>query len=404
MSKGKDAKAEEERSWSELPPELLTLISRRIIKVKDTIRFRVVCKTWWEILGEQQPLLFHQSSALLMLPYCNNEGNGSACRLFMDVERNQYHHLDFEEGLKQATCRGSAFGWLFMVQSVPVLFNPLTGDQISLPPLTTFPDILAHCPERVRGEYLVLASEFDDQIFVMGKKYVEYNFFDRIAMSAEPNAEGCVLMVICWVLDQPRLAFCKPGGDNWTLLPHPNDVPLYYKNIVFWRNKFYAIDGDNRILICDLAIPNVSYFASKGLPFLFETSYLVIGPADELMLVARSSAEREDAFGGLNEEHDAGHEEDAVGQDYRVIPAHIEQVDDDRHEVDDQNFEYCWDSDTDAEREYRPSYETRKFTVYKLNEDTNQWDEIESIGDYAMFLVTALLSRSAASTYMKILL
>ncbi|CAL1386337.1 unnamed protein product [Linum trigynum] len=408
MSKEKEGKAEERRNWSELPPELLNLIGRRIIKVKDAIRFRVVCKTWWETLAEQQPLQFHQSSALLMLPYCshNEQGNGagdnSCCRLFMDVARSQYHHLDFEQALKQANCRGSAFGWLFMLQRIPVLFNPLTGGQISLPPLTTFPEVLGYFPETVGAEYLIVDHDYGGLLFAVGKKYVESIYIDRIAMSAEPNAaEGCVLMATCWVLSKRRLAFCRPGGDKWTLLPYLSvgGGPVHYQNIVFWRNKFYAIDNYNRILICDLAVPNVSFLAPKVrlLPADFDTRYLVVGLADELMLVGRSLAEREeDAVGALNEQHDAGREEDAGG---RVIPAHIE---DDRHEVDDQSVRYVWDSDTDDECECCPNYETIKFTVYKLNEETNQWGEIKSIGDYALFLgmnTSACLSTQDHSGY-----
>ncbi|CAL1372806.1 unnamed protein product [Linum trigynum] len=264
-----------------------------------------------------------------------------------------------------------------MVQSIPVL----------LPPLTTFPDVVAYRPERVGAEYLLLY--FD--MVAMGKKYVESLLHEPARDVGRSHCGG-----LCFDgHEQPPLAFCKPRGSDhkWTLLPNTEDgTPVVYKNVVFWRNKFYAVEIYNRILVCDLDIPNVSFLAREmGIQhLLYENSYLVVGPADELMFVGRIHVEGEDVVGVRDEQLDAGQEEeDAVGEDDRASPSIPEKVvDDDRHEVDDQNVECIWDSDSDDEWKDRWSYKTREFTVYKLNEDTNQWDEVKSIGDYALFLGT----------------
>ncbi|CAL1410586.1 unnamed protein product [Linum trigynum] len=415
--------------WSELPSELLVEIGQRVILLKEKIRIRAVCRTWRRDLAQQLPLLFRQSSPTLILPYCSinsNKGEDAGggcvsqeCRLLRDVAHNQRHHISFGEGLEEATCRGSAFGWLFMLQRTPVLFNPLSRDQISLPPITTFPEVLDYCLERVGEEYLLQSS--DGSKVVAGKRYLESIYVQRIAMSAEPTSEDCVVMALC-IRDQlTRLAFCKPGDDKWTLIPQPNGEPFGFANVVFCGGNFYANDNRGRVLICDLTIPKLSFLVTEA-DIVCLNSYLLMGPDDELMFVSRL-AEEEDIVLGVDDDdsevnaagiyngfpiphvHHVEEEEEGQGQeeeeeevDNNGLAEDIAGVEEDGlgpleeeeevdgHEEDAAGMLYIRDSDELLQAPWM--YWTFDFRVYKLNKDTNEWDQVQTIGDYALFLGT----------------
>ncbi|CAI0451712.1 unnamed protein product [Linum tenue] len=414
MMKGKQDRVGEAEQvghdWSELPGELLALIGQRLIKLKLAIRFRAVCTRWRRTLAELQPMMFRQSSPspLLMLPYCNDDQQqqleGCQCRLFLDLVHNQYHHIDFVEGLERSSCRGSAFGWLFMLQlPVPLLLNPLTGKQIQLPPITSFSDVLEYDPEKLGLEYLVQDPLPEGGKIRLGKRRLGYNYMRRFAMSsADPTSEDCTVMVIRQN-NYMNLAFCKPGEEEWVLIPNPDGNHL--QNIVFWRNQFYAIDLDSIVLRCDLsnpAVPTMSVFVDD-VDMQADTAYLLVGPADELMMIAKCvEFDRQDVDDhGLPVHHE--HVEEAEGQD--VVDDHDEEAEDqdvDAHglpvppqhdeeeEVDDQASVFCVsDVDTDTELESRGTANYRStFKVYKLNEDTRQWGAVQSIGDFALLVGT----------------
>ncbi|CAL1405110.1 unnamed protein product [Linum trigynum] len=427
MMRGKQDRAEEEEeeaeegyAWSELPGELLALVNQRLIKLRHRICFRAVCKRWRKQLAEMQPILFNQSSLspLLMLPYCGSSSNcsdcedadcgcgiqeqGLQCRLFLDMAGNRYHHIDFVEGFEKIYCRGSAFGWLFMLQHIPLLLNPLTGKQIALPPISSFSDMLEYNPERVGHEYLVQYP--NGWKIGAGKRYLESMYMERVVMSADPatSKDDCIILAIR-NNSNTRLAFCKPGADKWTLIPNPDGHPsICFRNTVFWRNQFYAVDTKGKVLCCDLSnddAPRMSFLAAD-VDIVTNTFYLLVGPADELMMVTRSYGyERNDNAAADEEEDFVDDDEDYVYNDDYVDDENY--VDDDQHrEVDDRDVSdedrqldplgivYLTDLDSDGEVESfgTQNYWTTGFMVYRLNEDTHQWEHVRDIGDFAFFL------------------
>ncbi|CAL1361897.1 unnamed protein product [Linum trigynum] len=431
---------EQGHGWSELPGELLTLIEQRyLIQLKHAIRFRAVCKPWRKTLAELQPLMFRQSfsSPLLMLPYCNdddhqNEGCGSQelqCRRLLDLSHGQYHHIDFVQGFEKTNCRGSGFGWLFMLQlPAPVLLNPLTGKQISLPPFTSLPDVLQYNPERVGGEF-VLQHPDGDRVRV-GNRRLGLNFLRVVAMSADPTTSeedsSCTLMAIR-TNEGRDLVYCKPGGDRWTLIPDPERISASCNSIVFWRNRFHVVDCHGNVLRCDIdnpAAPTISCLVAAGVSVASPFTYLVVGPDDELIMVIKSvryEFDDEDAppaaeggYGSSGHHHeDAGHHEDVGhheaayhnedvggGDDHHGDVGHHEAAyhnedvgdDDDHpedvvgdHDDDQDSILDFTDGELDGEADLE-SYWSQDFMVCRLNEDTYHWDRVQSLGDFAFFL------------------
>ncbi|CAI0542369.1 unnamed protein product [Linum tenue] len=268
-----------------------------------------------------------------------------------------------------------------MVQQTPSvsLLNPLTGREIPLPPITTIPDVLAYRPEKLRREYLLRLGN-DGRTVAHDKKLTQNQYISRVAVSAEPGSsseeeEEPYVMAIC-VNNEYRLAFCKPNGSTWKMIPQGGGVPhlIAFADVVFWRGQFYALDYGGSVFVCDLSLPEepkLSFVLDHDPRHCLASDhcYLVVSPAgDELMLVVRDIrytlehlALFEQGHGGgvfYNEEED---EEEGVIEAPDVV------------NEPDASIRIYW---------------TSKFRVYKLvdKEDAKGWNEVESIGDFALFL------------------
>ncbi|CAL1374039.1 unnamed protein product [Linum trigynum] len=373
-------------NWSELPEELLCMVNQRLVKLKDVILFRAVCKPWRRSLDCRK---FRQSLPWLMLPYCSDDAVNSSpseegckasdsCRRFFDVAEHTFRHIELHQGLDKTTCRGSAFGWVFTLQRTPFMFllNPLTREQIQLPPITRFPDVLKYRPEKIGHEFLRLSDS--GRKIAQGKKFFESTFINKMALSADPCAEKDFVVMVIRSLDGLRLAFCRPRNDEaWTLVPSPSPGPkrIGFRDVVFWRGQFYALDGRFRVLTCDVSIPGhprLHWFIDRELRGEFQNAYLSVSPTgDGLMMVARYISFPED-------DDDDG--------DADIIPA------DDVAEDDEADIVWL-DEDSDDEHSIDPGvnldskvHYTIGYKVFKLKEDTKEWEEIGSIGEYALFL------------------
>ncbi|KAJ3685539.1 hypothetical protein LUZ61_014703 [Rhynchospora tenuis] len=118
-------------NWSELPSDMLQLISKKLHEFADFIRFRAVCKNWWSStpISDHPPLL----PWLLFVS-------------FPCVERVENNHLHFYSLSSQKfysmpdtgnTFRKSSFRYLFLrkARTLLSLFNPINNHEVCLPPI-----------------------------------------------------------------------------------------------------------------------------------------------------------------------------------------------------------------------------------------------------------------------------
>ncbi|CAI0462593.1 unnamed protein product [Linum tenue] len=322
------------KDWSELGEDLLCMIGQRLMTIEDVIRSRAVCNPWSRAQLAEQQRRIPPFTQWLMLPYCTSNNMNMAmamcstvidspaaaipmlgckgsknCRCFYDVALHRFHHIEFPPGLQDKSYRGSTMGWLCIVDKTPgiSLLNPLTKTEIPLPPATSFPGVLAYRPENAELEYHVQSA--DGYIELISKNFFEKKYLKRVVMSVEPTSEECIVMAIRWDGYDDRLTFCKPTEieAGWKLVPHEeeNGIPpgkIGFVDVVFWRDRFYALDWGGRILVCDFSAnphhpilsflldfpPNV-YCYGKA-----DNQYLVVCPAtvtgdddDQLMMVSR---------------------------------------------------------------------------------------------------------------------
>ncbi|CAL1409263.1 unnamed protein product [Linum trigynum] len=421
----------EEPNWSGLPGELLDRIGHRLAKLKDFIRFKAVCKSWRRALFLSR---FRQSIPWLMLPHCRDSISQSArvgckgtdsCRCFYDLEEQTFRHIELPQSIDK-TCCGSAFGWVFMKEKLPsvMLLNPLSKDQISLPPITAFSDVLGFRPELVGREYLYVKQ--DGLRVAKGKKQVQRRFIIRVSFSGEPASEECIVMVIRGFDDCTTLAFCSPNRDDkWTIIPHGGNNPdlpneILFEDMVFWRGRFYVFVYTGTVYVCDLShqhCPKLSLFLDESSPqtrkiFRGATSfYLLTSPVDdELMVITRHLRYPNDDLVAVNTHHvryQENEDDDGVANDDEWSDD-SDYADDDGQTTDDDDHDdelpvfvpykddghgkvdrYIIDSESDDDDVIaadKTPLLTDKFRVFKARECRTGWDEVDSIGDFALFL------------------
>lgn len=234
--------------WCKLPVELLGLIASRLHFAEDWVRFGAVCKSW-RICVKQNGNSSCSFLPWLMLPQRKDE----ILRRFYSPFNCKSYDICLPDVLDKR-CWGSSHGWLVTLGAnfEMHLLNPLSGGQISLPPLHKCPNLNLICT---------------------GKSFRD-SFVYKVILSASPSSSDCVIFAI--YSDNWKMAFTKPGDVAWTPLScihgHVDDAMCH-------DGKFYAIDTFGEILIWDLTgslLERIAFPASRDLDNLvYATTYLV---------------------------------------------------------------------------------------------------------------------------------
>jgi hypothetical protein len=208
--------------WAELNFDLLVLVAKRIEKIEDFVSFASVCTSWRAAaaMNNFKGLRLWQRIPCLMLPMGGED----------DVVRRFYSLLDDEivaevslPNFKGKRCIES-LGWFLSSgqDEKHSLLNPFTGHEIQLPGQTAFP-------------------QMDGYIFMR-----------KMVLSARPDETAeYILMVICGGMSE--LAFWRPRDKNWTRIKTRRAA---YSDVTFYDGKFYAIDVQGFLVVCNPAGSN----------------------------------------------------------------------------------------------------------------------------------------------------
>ncbi|PIA56626.1 hypothetical protein AQUCO_00700762v1 [Aquilegia coerulea] len=321
--------------WSELPYDLLYLIGKKLDIVADRCRFRSVCKSWrcslppfaqppWLMLSEpsQSEGRFNPVSPSSPPPLRGFVGIGGGG----GEQQQVVHEIELPEA-HQMKCVGSTGTWLITIDLYKGihLLNPFSRVQIHLPSQSTFEYGLDIFPLRDED----VAPEIHRDCLV-----------DKVILSSTPEfistSKDCIAMAIH--RHGKKLAIARPGDVSWTTVETPKDH--YAADIIFFKEQFYVVTIRGVVMVCDISdglhTPKASVLTER-LPqtsIIDETKYLV-ELRGELLLVIK--------------------------------------------------FVFDPDDINDAEDKLSP-YKTEKFQVYKLNFTNKKWEEVNSLGEYCLFL------------------
>ncbi|EEE52333.1 hypothetical protein OsJ_34365 [Oryza sativa Japonica Group] len=178
----------------------------------------------------------------------------------------------------------SCYGWIVNAdeRSELHLVNPITGEQIALPSVTTI--------EQVKPIY------DDDAAAANGYKYLWHTgevtvsdsssiLYYKAFVSCDPSMGGGYTVVL---IHNPycQLSFARAGDDKWTWLPPYSD----YEDCFFKDGLLYAATLLGEIHMFDLTDPKVApkIVMGKVKDFLYENIYIVEASCGNLLQIWRS--------------------------------------------------------------------------------------------------------------------
>ncbi|KAF6154294.1 hypothetical protein GIB67_026750 [Kingdonia uniflora] len=212
--------------WSELLPELLLVIRSRVLKnsVDDYIRFGAVCKPWGSVIVEK-PRCLPPQIPLIMKSSKTYSKTISSC--FYSLESKSHYLRESKVGGYQ-NYRGYGHGWMVTEHYgddgiIRVsLVNPITGEVLL--PLPTELTII----HATLSSHPTLTRDSEDQFVVMA------------------------LVGDNW--DYARLAFCKPGDDNWTIIQGAEDCT----DLSYCNGLLYCLNSCKKlVIVCDIGTSSV---------------------------------------------------------------------------------------------------------------------------------------------------
>ncbi|GAB2284688.1 hypothetical protein Dimus_019140 [Dionaea muscipula] len=233
--------------------------------------------------------------------------------------------------VNRLSIRGSSHGWLALVdEDGPLIFllNPITTQQIQLPPFTTLPGVLDYRPsESIPGnginrlEYQMPISrkgcclcpsclELGSQTSIkqLTRSWIPNDmkmlYAERIILTGNPLCEeegggGCTAVAL---LKGGRLAFCTLARGEvtegcWTATHQPEGVLI--EDLTSWNGQLYALLDDGSLAVCDLkdpvnVIPHMEIKKDPTRQLIMKynnnnnisNKRLVVSPDNDLLLIA----------------------------------------------------------------------------------------------------------------------
>ncbi|CAM0944503.1 unnamed protein product [Alopecurus aequalis] len=258
----------------ELPEDILIDIFARL-KIPDCVRAGSVRPSWRSAYTSLLNLgKYHKQPQTPCLIY-NSEyaaGESVAC-LYSLAEKRVYRLTSLTEPpLCGRFLIGSSQGLLVTVdeRSEMQLVNPITGEQIDLPSVTTIEQVLWP-PENVALAEL--------------REYLQHKAF----VLSDTSTESSIVALIH--NPQRQLSFARIGDDTWTWLP-PH---AFFDDCIYKDGVLYAVNTDGEIHAFDLTGPKVTCKMILGRAEVVKCTsmYIVQAPWGGLLQVWRSFTDYE---------------------------------------------------------------------------------------------------------------
>ncbi|XP_022762995.1 F-box protein SKIP23-like isoform X2 [Durio zibethinus] len=256
--------------WTQLPQELLDLISKRLDTSYDVIRFRSVCSTWRSSVTT--PKRHRLAPRFPVLP---DEGGMVNTSFGFSLSKRTVFLLQSPETNIETDTLTS---WVIKIEEdVPKnriqLLNPLSRSGFdSLP--DNFPKSLNLLEFRVfeLGEEYVL--HYLNHLSYLGD--VGNLYMEKVVLSClDNNANDFVLLTIHV---SGKLAMFKSIDKKWTII---QDMPSPYDDVILHEGNFYAVDNTGRTVLVALDFE----ISVVGMPVFGGDKKFLVESKGELLLV-----------------------------------------------------------------------------------------------------------------------
>nr|XP_051199234.1 probable F-box protein At4g22060 isoform X2 [Lolium perenne] len=254
--------------WSELPVDIMCDVLK-LLECPDLVRSAAVCRLWYNAYSIARRIgicLGHQTPCLL---YCTEADGLKALGMYSLSERKTYTIPLPEPPILNWI--GSSDGWLVTMdqKSELMLLNPITGNMIALPPVTTMEHVKPLLnDDGVLERYEV--SYYDGQLPRVEDARSTFSLDEygdlvylKATLSGDPLVGECIVMLI----HEPymQLSFAKVGDTHWNWL----NMHSYYSDCIYHAGWFYAMADEGAIDAYNLNEPSVIH--KRLLPKILRT-------------------------------------------------------------------------------------------------------------------------------------
>lgn len=278
---------------SELPslPHDILMDIFGLLEIPDLVRAGSVCTSWhaaYTSLCTTEHCKLQQTPCLL---YTSESAGARAMGLYSLAEKKAYTLTLPDPPIQSREILGSSYGWIITAdeRSELQLVNPITGDQIALPSVTTieqvkpvYDDAGAIC----NYEYSWYTAEelISDEPSVHSLIELRDYLFYKAFLSSDPTT-GDYFVALIHNPDY-QLSFARAGHDKWTWLP-PH---VCYEDCLFQGGTMYACTSFGEIHVFDLGAAVIArkIVLDKVKHSLYERIYIVQTPCGELLQIWRS--------------------------------------------------------------------------------------------------------------------
>ncbi|CAL4987334.1 unnamed protein product [Urochloa decumbens] len=326
---------------SELPVEIIMDILS-LLEIPDLVRAGSVCSSWHAAYTSVRSLGMYRSPRTPCLLYTSESDADNVACLYSLAEKRVYKLTLPEPPIRNRYLIGSTYGWLVTADEMSELdmVNPITGEQFSLPSVTTIEQVKPIYDDNGAIQKYEFSEGYGAEEVSTPSVYDLDKLRDYLYVKAfvffESSSGSCIVVLIHNPSNQ--LSFAKTGDRSWTWLP----PSAFYRDCDYMDGLLYAVTDMGGIDVFDLTGPTVSRKVimdrSKGFPY--EQLYLLLLPCGDLLQVWR--------------------EQDVVrAAEDEGAPEH-----------DPPEF----------------FMETRKIMMYKVDMNEKELVEVYGLQDYALFL------------------
>ncbi|XP_062230171.1 F-box protein SKIP23-like [Phragmites australis] len=270
----------------ELPEDVLMLILAAL-EVPDLVRAGSVCSSWHGAYTSLRDLGLCKQQQTPCLLYTAKSAGAGAAGLYSLAEKKPYTLALPDPPIRSRYLIGSAYGWIITVddRSELHLVNPITGDQIALPSITTIEHVTPTYDDNgaVKEYYswAAMQDESEDPPSVFGLSKLRDYFFTKAFLSSDPSTGSYIVVVI----HNPRwqISFARGGDDCWTWLP-PYE---FFADCVFKDGLLYALTNFGGIHAFDFSGPAVKQkvILETVKDYIFENMYIAEAPCGDLLQI-----------------------------------------------------------------------------------------------------------------------
>lgn len=258
-------KRREDDCWKDLSIELLELIVQRLESLKDVVKFAVVCKSWksaasvlekdktwlpskhhpWLLLAEETGFDLSAVKASTTFDtfdkvrskalYHIDESKTKSIRGLFSLAKQKVYNLDLPEATNKYIV-GTSNGWLVTYgrDFVINLLHPLSRQQIQLP--------------RIRRFYPPDYDLYKQAYYMHVKKLVmSSEVTTKTALQHQDTSPTMMAIYTVYAI----LGFAKLGDESWTDILYLDFDAYDFHDIIYHREKFYAINIHGTVYMVD---------------------------------------------------------------------------------------------------------------------------------------------------------